>query len=507
MSLIASCRCGQSFQASPDLAGRTVACPACGSPLTVPKGAGAAPVSSSAAAPSGAGIRVQCACGQAMMAPAQLAGKQGRCPGCGATLAIPASSAPAAAAPSPFGSAPTPDPFGIGAPGAGAAADPFASPLGGAAWGSGAAPAPMSPFGTASGTPLFGGPAATRSSGKSGSKGLIVGLALGGVGLVAALVIGVIVFFAMRGGGGNDVAQNGDSGPPASPFPGGSGPGGMLPGGPTPASTGTAGPTPGTNPIAGAPTGAKGGGTQPASKAGWVQHSSSADRFSVSMPGLPRQMNQSLGGISTSMHVADMGPKGAFIVGVTRAPGSAANFNGDLALDSGVSAAVANVSGTITSKTTISLGKHPGRDVVFTGLAQGRTMRGHGRFYAVGNWIYQLLQVGPNNESAEPDVQEFFRSFRLDEGAWAADLAAAAAGGQNAAGGTLPGGALPGGGFPGAPPIAAPGVPMPGVPMPADPNAGRGGFLGPPPGFGAPRTPRTPRGTPQPGGMQPPRPR
>src|SRR5688572_2836884 len=36
MSLVASCQCGQRFAAIPQLAGKTVPCPACGRALTVP---------------------------------------------------------------------------------------------------------------------------------------------------------------------------------------------------------------------------------------------------------------------------------------------------------------------------------------------------------------------------------------------------------------------------------------------------------------------------------------
>jgi hypothetical protein len=76
-----ACACGKRLKARPDLAGKTVQCPACRRRLVVP-----AP--EVAASP----LEVVCTCGQRYHARPDLAGKTVTCLRCGAPLAVPASS-------------------------------------------------------------------------------------------------------------------------------------------------------------------------------------------------------------------------------------------------------------------------------------------------------------------------------------------------------------------------------------------------------------------------------
>ncbi len=104
------------FQAQPQLAGKTVACPSCGGRLTVPAAAGALAARSvpdgsrfatgpAVSAPVASAQVVACECGARFQAGAQLAGKTVRCPTCQRPLRIPlprAAGRPAsAAAPQP----------------------------------------------------------------------------------------------------------------------------------------------------------------------------------------------------------------------------------------------------------------------------------------------------------------------------------------------------------------------------------------------------------------------
>ena len=81
MAIPVTCRCGQAFAAQPHLAGQQVACPACGRPLVIPRGAGA----SSPANP----IVVTCRCGRGFQAAPHLAGQRVACPACGQALDVP----------------------------------------------------------------------------------------------------------------------------------------------------------------------------------------------------------------------------------------------------------------------------------------------------------------------------------------------------------------------------------------------------------------------------------
>lgn len=109
MPIPVACRCGKSFAAKDELAGKVIQCPACQQPLQIPapgqQGArpagGAAPRSPAAGTPAATPdgkIVVACGCGARFAAGAELAGKQVKCPKCGQALTVGAGAAPAAAA-------------------------------------------------------------------------------------------------------------------------------------------------------------------------------------------------------------------------------------------------------------------------------------------------------------------------------------------------------------------------------------------------------------------------
>lgn len=103
MTIIAQCQCGARFKAKPELAGKQVKCPSCGAALTVPR-ASAAPLKPAAkpvakpqapSAAAGPPIVIDCACGKRFNAPRHLLGKRVACPACKRPLEI--SETPAAA--------------------------------------------------------------------------------------------------------------------------------------------------------------------------------------------------------------------------------------------------------------------------------------------------------------------------------------------------------------------------------------------------------------------------
>lgn len=81
MPIPVSCRCGQSFAAGDHLAGKTVQCPKCQSPLVIPAPTGA-PMPAAPAAPTGAPSIFD----DAKLAPSGPAPNQLPCPNCGAGL-------------------------------------------------------------------------------------------------------------------------------------------------------------------------------------------------------------------------------------------------------------------------------------------------------------------------------------------------------------------------------------------------------------------------------------
>ena len=88
MAVEVACQCGKRFAAQPHLMGKTVKCPVCGQPITIP---------SSEAVPNQAACVVACQCGQRFRAQPHLAGKQVGCPKCGRTIQVPGQEAPVVA--------------------------------------------------------------------------------------------------------------------------------------------------------------------------------------------------------------------------------------------------------------------------------------------------------------------------------------------------------------------------------------------------------------------------
>ena len=90
MTIKVSCQCGKKFAAPPHLAGKSVPCPSCGSPILIAAPPAASPPSVPRATSTVDGNVVSCRCGQQFRAPNHLAGRQVSCPVCQQPILIPA---------------------------------------------------------------------------------------------------------------------------------------------------------------------------------------------------------------------------------------------------------------------------------------------------------------------------------------------------------------------------------------------------------------------------------
>jgi membrane associated rhomboid family serine protease len=92
-----ACACGNAIRATRQYAGRTVRCPTCKQPIVIPAKTdffGPAPPRPPAEAPKVKKVRddfihLVCPCGKRMKVPAQYAGRTGKCPHCGARFRVP----------------------------------------------------------------------------------------------------------------------------------------------------------------------------------------------------------------------------------------------------------------------------------------------------------------------------------------------------------------------------------------------------------------------------------
>ncbi len=364
MSILATCQCGKSFNAKPDLAGKTVKCPACGSALSIPK---------PEPKPAADGIRVSCTCGRAFNAPPALAGKKAKCPGCGSVLSIPAIGGglePLSNVADPLASDPlgSNDPFGLGGmddrafASAPASSLPSSSPLGQPAT------APTAPRGRA------------KTSG-SGNRGLVIGLAVGGVvlgGVLVIVVLATLLIPAVKAA--REAAQKVKA----------------------------------RHDARAAQVGASATSTN-TSADNWITYTWPPDRYSILMPRQPRRQTQFHSGVRVSMASCDMGPSGAYFVATSRAPviATVQGFDAEAALEGAVNGAVAKAGGQLISKKTIQLDDCPGREISFSGTHAGKSFTAHARLYVVGNTIYQTMFLGPSGNHPGADLNRFFDSFKL----------------------------------------------------------------------------------------------
>jgi hypothetical protein len=212
MTIEAACPCGARFHAESHLAGQVVACPSCGQAFQVPK-------------PEPPLIQVQCHCGKSYRVKGVLAGKKVQCAACGQSFVAQAISgnvvrtptAPAAGV-NPFGPSPGGvsgggldvgglDMGGMGMGGMGVPADPlggFGAPPGGFG-------APAGGFAPAMGAPAYApqpaypqpapqtygqpyGGAKRSMSGPSGKTLLWIGGGIGGVTVLAVVVVLGVMF-------------------------------------------------------------------------------------------------------------------------------------------------------------------------------------------------------------------------------------------------------------------------------------------------------------------------
>jgi hypothetical protein len=84
MAIIVSCTCGKQLQARDEYAGKRLKCPGCGATIAVP-----AAESAAAGAAAATVITFSCKCGKTFQVDAKLAGRKSKCTACGEPLVIP----------------------------------------------------------------------------------------------------------------------------------------------------------------------------------------------------------------------------------------------------------------------------------------------------------------------------------------------------------------------------------------------------------------------------------
>lgn len=140
-------------------------------------------------------------------------------------------------------------------------------------------------------------------------------------------------------------------------------------------------------------------------------------KFSVALPDKPaeKKSKAAVGDKSVDLYVFTVAQKDrAFVVTYSDYPkdkiGDAEKFVADR-----VAANVANLKGKVAANEKIALGKgkHPGREVRVEMADKKQLYRA--RVFLVGERVYQIVVLGPDEFVKGKDVDDYFASFKVDE--------------------------------------------------------------------------------------------
>jgi hypothetical protein len=139
----------------------------------------------------------------------------------------------------------------------------------------------------------------------------------------------------------------------------------------------------------------------------WITYES-PDGYSILLPVQPLTITQTEQGMQTTISACDFGPKGRYMVAVSRI----GRENALKALDGSIGIA-GPVEGDVLSQNKIELNGHPGREVNLKRTVAGLQMNIQARYYAIDDALYQISFVGFSQPGVS--VPEFLSSFKLTE--------------------------------------------------------------------------------------------
>ena len=153
----------------------------------------------------------------------------------------------------------------------------------------------------------------------------------------------------------------------------------------------------------------------------WQEYTSQSGRYSILMPGKPKEQTQSLDSTARTlnMYTATFEDRaGAYLVAYVDYPADMIRSGSeDYVLDGAVQGGVANVNGKLARQQEISLGEFPGREVELDSPTRGAQPALHikARYFLAGNRLYQVLVIVQQDQGLPDSAQKFFDSFRLTE--------------------------------------------------------------------------------------------
>jgi hypothetical protein len=141
-------------------------------------------------------------------------------------------------------------------------------------------------------------------------------------------------------------------------------------------------------------------------------------KFSVMTPVPLKETTQDLesegGKIKLYLFAGQDGNIGYFVSYCDYPPEVAKPDKAEQMLDGARNGAVSNARGKLVSEDKISLGKYPGRELVFDARSPHElAVTFKGRLFMVTNRLYQIMVVSPRGQSGAKEYDTFLQSFKL----------------------------------------------------------------------------------------------
>lgn len=140
--------------------------------------------------------------------------------------------------------------------------------------------------------------------------------------------------------------------------------------------------------------------------------------LTVQMPGKPTKQTQTapspVGPLSVNMLMVDKGSE-AYMTAYNEFPAEAAKRVSDpkSLLDNGRDGALRNLSGKLVSERPVTLGGHPGREIVGEGTTQGREVAFTARIYWASPRLIQVIYMREKSKAESPDGKKFLESLQI----------------------------------------------------------------------------------------------
>ncbi|HTE18315.1 MAG TPA: hypothetical protein VK689_08030 [Armatimonadota bacterium] len=146
----------------------------------------------------------------------------------------------------------------------------------------------------------------------------------------------------------------------------------------------------------------------------WKEFSSTEGRFRVLLPGKPEMQKQSvdtaLGPQDLYMHRAVAGPLSYVVIYTDNPEAALKERGGDQFLDDVRDGFIRSIRGKLLTEKKATLDSNTGNELL---VEAPNGINVVSRLCLVKNRLYQLIAIGPKEESAAPEVTWFFDSFKL----------------------------------------------------------------------------------------------